>query len=71
MCRTGSEPEFAIGVTGKEFAALVDEEKKTLLREKDLEVVGLSREPSDGGVSGIMRTVLSASWGKFFTLRLL
>lgn len=37
-----SGPEFAIGVTGKELVILNDEEKKTLLREKDLEVVGLS-----------------------------
>lgn len=42
-----------------------------MLREKDLEVEGLAKGSSDGGVSGIMRMVFSASWDTFFTLRLL
>lgn len=59
---TSSAPEVAIGVTGNECAAFVDEEKRTLLvRDGDLEVEALSEGASDGGVSGTMRTVLSIS----------
>lgn len=53
-----------IGVSGKERIDLVVEENKTLFRENDLEVEGLS----ESGVSGIMRTVFSPSWVTFFVL---
>lgn len=59
-----------MGVAGKECATFVDEGNKILLRENDLEVDGLSRGPSDDGVSGRMRTVLSPSWAMFFALKL-
>lgn len=65
-----SEPELAIGVAGKECVAF-SEGKRTLLRENDLEVVGLSKGPSDDGVSGIIRTVFSPSSDKFLALKLL
>ena len=42
-----------------------------MLRENDLEVVGLSKAPSDDGVSGMIRTVFSPSSDKFLTLKLL
>lgn len=42
-----------------------------MLRENDLEVVGLSKGPSDDGVSGMIRTVFSPSSDKFFALKLL
>lgn len=53
-----------IGVSGKEWIDFVVEENKTLLRENDLEVEGLS----ESGMSGIMRTVFSPSRVTFFAL---
>lgn len=59
---------FAVGVTGKECADVADWENKILLREKDLEVEGLSGGLSESGVSGTMRTVFSPSCEVFLTL---
>jgi hypothetical protein len=66
-------PEFAIGVTGNECAAFVDEGNKILLSERDLEVEGLlSRVPlSDDKVSGTIKTVFSLSCEQVFVLKLL
>lgn len=67
-CR-GSGPEFATGVTGKECVLFADKEK-TLVRENDLELEGLSWGSVDVGVSGMRRTVFSHSGGRFFVLKL-
>ncbi|WVY94577.1 hypothetical protein V8G54_033665 [Vigna mungo] len=72
---TISAPEFAVGVTGNECVALVDEANRILLRERDLEVEGLdveglSTEQSDGKLSGTIRTVLSLSCEPFLALKL-
>jgi hypothetical protein len=66
-------PEFAIGVTGNECAAFVDEGNKILLSERDLEVEGLlSKGPlSDDKVSGTIKTVFSLSCEQVFVLKLL
>lgn len=41
-----------------------------MVRENDLELEGLSCGPSEVGVPGMMRTVLSHSWGRFLVLKL-
>lgn len=57
---------FAVGVTGKECTDFMDGENKSLFKEKDLEVEGLS----ESGMSGIIRTVFSVSWDGFLPLKL-
>lgn len=68
---TLSPPELAIGVTGNECAAFVDEGNKILLSESDLEVEGLSKGPFDDKVSGTIKTVFSQSCEQVFVLKLL
>ncbi|KAL5977366.1 hypothetical protein ACLOJK_021712 [Asimina triloba] len=66
-----SGPEFATGVTGKEFVLFAVVAEKTLVRENDLEVEGFSSGSSDVGVPGMMRTVFSHSGTEFLVLKLL
>ena len=70
---TFSAPELAIGVTGNECAAFVDEGNKILLSEWDLEVEGLlSKGPlSDDKVSETIKTLFSESSEQVFVLKLL
>lgn len=64
------ESEIATGVTGKECAPLVEKEEKTLVKENCLDVDGLSCFPSEDGVPGIRRTVLSPSGAELLVFRL-
>ena len=64
-------PEFAIGVTGNEHALLVEGEEKTLLRDNDLEVEGLSPELSDLSMLEKIKTVFSPSFDEVFARKLL
>lgn len=51
----------AIGVDGKEFVLFAEMEERTLVRENGFEVEGLSCCPSEDGVPGMRRPVLSPS----------
>lgn len=64
------EPELASGVTGNEHDLLDEGEEKTLLRENDLEVEGLSTGMSDFGVFAKIKHVFSASWDEVFGQKL-
>ncbi|RRT49961.1 hypothetical protein B296_00042048 [Ensete ventricosum] len=64
------ESELATGVTGKECVPLVEKEEKTLVKENCLDVDGLPCCPSEDGVPGIRRTVLSPSGAELFVFRL-
>lgn len=65
-----SVSEFEIGVAGEECEAFVDEAKRSLLREKDREVVGLSETLFDGCMSGKMGTIISSSGNERFAPKL-
>lgn len=60
-----------MGVTGNEHALLVEGEEKTLLRENDLEVEGLSTGMSDFGVCEKIKYVFSPSCNEVFGQKLL
>lgn len=62
--------ELEIGVTGEECAAFVDEAKRSLLREKDREVVALSEHLFDGCISGKIGTTISPSGSECFAPKL-
>lgn len=62
-------PELATGVTGKECVLFADAEEKTLERENGFDVDGLSC-PSEDGVPGMRRIVLSLSAVELFVLKL-
>lgn len=55
-------------MTGKECAVFTDTELKTLVKENDLDVEGFSCCPSERGVPGIRRIVLSPSRLELFAL---
>lgn len=63
-------PAFATGVTGKERVPFADMAERTLVRENALDVEGLSCCPSEDGVPGMRRIVLSLSGFEFFALKL-
>lgn len=63
------ETGLASGVTGNEHD-LLDGEEKTLLRENDLEVEGLSAGMSDFGMFEKIKHVFSASWDEDFGQKL-
>jgi len=69
---TEAAPESAIGVEGKECVLFDETEEKTLLRENCLDIAGLSCCPSEDGVPGMRRIVLSPSGiDGFFVFKLL
>jgi len=65
------EAEVANGVTGNECAPFVDGEMTLFLRDRWIEVEGLSKGASDEGVLGTIRPVLSMSWEEVLVLMLL